>query len=97
MADKAKTEAKKDSKALEKNAAKEVKDKNKKPNIFKRIGRWFKDLRLEVKKIQWPTAKETAKNTLIVIAVCLLVGVCIWLFDALASGLVSAIINLVQG
>ena len=47
-----------------------------------------------MKKVQWPTWKQTLNNTLIVIAFCVVVGVCIFLFDKLADGLLSALINL---
>lgn len=87
---------KKAEKKAEKKADKKAgKKSEKKPSIFARIGRWFRDIKSELKKILWPTPKETAKNTVIVIIMCIIVGVCIWLFDALASGLISALINLV--
>ena len=61
----------------------------KKANIFVRIGRgivrYFKDLKGECKKITWPTFPNVVKNTLIVIAVCLIVGVGIWVVDLLLS------------
>ena len=66
----AKTDKKKDAKA----------DK-KKPGVFARIGKWFKDMRSELKKVQWPTRKQT-------------VGICIWLFDALAGAVITALLDL---
>ena len=32
----------------------------KKGNIFKRIGRFFKDVKAELKKVTWPTKKQAA-------------------------------------
>lgn len=69
-------------------------EKKSKPGIFARTRRWLHDLRVELKKVQWPTGKQTLNNTLIVIACVLVVGVFIWLFDALATRVVSALINL---
>lgn len=43
--------------------------------------RWIKELKAEVGKIVWPTRKQVINNTLIVLAVILLVGVVIWGFD----------------
>ena len=84
IADKpAKTDKKKDAKA----------DK-KKPGVFARIGKWFKDMRSELKKVQWPTRKQTVNNTVIVIICCIIVGICIWLFDALAGAVITALLDL---
>ena len=41
----------------------------KKPNIFQRWARSFKDMRGEMKKVVWPTKKQVINNTLIVLAV----------------------------
>ncbi len=38
-------------------------------NIFSKIDNFFKEVKLEIKKVNWPTAKETARYTLIVIGV----------------------------
>lgn len=70
-------------------------EKKSKPGIFARIGRWFREMKSELKKVQWPTGKQTLNNTLIVIACVVFVGVFIWIFDALATGVVGALINLV--
>ena len=49
--------------------------------IFKRVIRFFRDYKSEVKKIVWPGIKDVLKNTLIVLVMCLLVGALIWLVD----------------
>ena len=49
-------------------------DKESKPSIFARIGRWLRELKSELKKVQWPTKKQTINNTSIVIACCAVVG-----------------------
>ena len=72
-------------------------DKKSKPGFFARIGRWFRELKVELKKVVWPTGKQTANNTLIVIACVVFVGVFIWIFDAVAGGLIQALIHLVAG
>ena len=72
--------------------AKDAKKKDaKKPN---RVLRWFKDLRGELKKVTWPSAKSVIKNVGIVIACVLVVGVCIWVFDYLAHAVVGALLKL---
>ena len=72
-------------------------DKKSKPGFFARIGRWFRELKVELKKVVWPTGKQTLNNTLIVIACVVFVGVFIWIFDAVAGGLIQALIHLVAG
>ena len=61
----------------------------KKKNWFARawgsICRYFRELRSELKKVVWPTPKQTAKNTLVVLICCLIIGVLIWVFDAFAK------------
>ena len=70
----------------------------KKENWFKRtlgaIARYFRELRSELKKVVWSTPKQVAKNTLIVIACVIVVGVFIWVFDFVAQTLITTIINL---
>ena len=70
-------------------------DKKSKPGFFARIGRWFRELKVELKKVVWPTGKQTLNNTLIVIACVVFVGVFIWLFDAVAGAPIKALINAV--
>ena len=72
-------------------------EKKSKPGIFTRIKQWFKETKAELKKVQWPTWKQTVNNTLIVLAFCVVVGLCIFLFDKLAGGLLSALTNLFKG
>lgn len=70
----------------------------KKQNWFKRtwgaIARYFRELRSELKKVVWSTPKQVLKNTLIVVACVLVVGVFIWLFDFVARIGIDALINL---
>lgn len=73
---------------------KKVDKTQKKPGIFARIGKWLRELRSELKKVQWPTASQTINNTLIVLAAVLILGAFIWLFDFVASGLISALMSL---
>ena len=70
----------------------------KKENWFKRtwgsIRRYFRELRSELKKVVWPTPQQVLKNTLIVGACVLVVGVFIWLFDFVARLGIDGLINL---
>ncbi len=69
----------------------------KKENWFKRtwgsIRRYFRELKSELKKVVWSTPKQVLKNTLIVIACVLVVGVFVWLFDFVSQVGINALIN----
>ena len=69
----------------------------KKKNWFARawgaICRYFRELRSELKKVVWPTPQQVVKNTLIVLACVLVVGVFIWLFDFVARVGIDSLIN----
>lgn len=52
-----------------------------KRTILKRVVRFFRDYKSEVKKIVWPGWKEVAKNTAIVLIICLIIGAFIWVVD----------------
>lgn len=55
--------------------------KGDKLTIPKRVIRFFRDYKSEVKKIVWPGLREVVKNTGIVLVMCLLIGIVIWLLD----------------
>ena len=62
--------------------------------VKKDHGKWFREMRSDLKKVVWPTPKQVAKNALVV-AVCVVVfGVFIWLFDFVAQTGITALINL---
>ena len=67
---------------------------NKKENVFARIGRWFREMRSELKKVVWPGKSQIVKNTLTVIACTVIVGVCIWVFDMVGQMVYSGILQL---
>ncbi len=61
------------------------KEPEKKPNIFKRMGKgiakFFRDIKGEIKKIVWPTVKATFTNVGVVLLSMLIVGVVITALD----------------
>ena len=62
--------------------------------VKKDYGKWFREMRSELKKVVWPSGKTTTKNTLTVLAMVLVVGVCIWLFDSVATLAVKTLLGL---
>ena len=77
--------------------AKKDKKSEKKPGFFARVGKWFRDMKSELKKVQWPTRKQTINNTLIVIACVVVVGICIALFDFVAGEAIGLLIGAFKG
>ena len=72
----------------------------KKANVFKRffgaIARYFRELRSELKKVVWPTPKQVLKNTMVVLACVLIVGVFIWMLDFVAGTGITWLIGAIQ-
>lgn len=61
----------------------------KKPNGFarfgKRIAKWFREMRSELRKVIWPTPKQIMNNTLVALTVMFFSAIGIWGFDQIAS------------
>ncbi len=68
-------------------AAKGTKKKNK-------IVEYFKGVRTELRKVVWPTRKETLRYTGIVVAVCLFFALFFWLIDTGILALLQAVLNI---
>ena len=68
-----------------------------KPSIFARFGKWWRELKAEVRKIVWPTRQQTINNVLVVIAAVLIVGVFVWVLDLVFGGVVAAVIGMLGG
>ena len=71
-----------------------VKKDDAKPGFFKRVAKWFREMKSELKKVVWPTGKQLFNNTLISVVVMVASAIVLWGFDMLASGLVHALINI---
>ena len=75
----------------------EVKKERWYKRAFGAVCRYFRELRSELKKVVWPTPQQVIKNTLIVMACVLVVGVFIWLFDFVARFGIDALITAFHG
>lgn len=71
-----------------------VKKTTEKLGFFKRIGKWFRDMKSELKKVVWPTGKQTTKNTVVAVVMIVVCAVVLWGFDSAAEALVKALINI---
>ena len=63
-------------------------------NFFKGIGRFFMNMKHELKKVTWPTKKEMINYSLVVFAFMIIMTVIIGVFDVAAGALVNLIVKL---
>ena len=94
MAEKNVNVAAEETKESQKPAA-EKKAKAKKPNIFKRLGKFLKDTAGEMKKVVWTPKAEVSKNAKIVIATVVIVAAIIAVLDFGSSWIINSIAGLI--
>ena len=56
--------------------------------------KWFRDMKSELKKVVWPTPKQTANNTAVCLVVMLASALVLWGFDSLADQGVQLLLKL---
>ncbi len=61
---------------------KATKKKDKKPNIFAKIAKYFRECKAEVKKITWPAPKTVFKNFGVVLVIMIVMGLFIFALDS---------------
>ena len=66
----------------------------KKLSFFKRIAKWWREMKSELKKVIWPTPKQTLNNTIAALVVMAISAVVIWGFDEIAQLIVRAVISI---
>ena len=71
-----------------------VKKDDAKPGFFKRVGKWFREMRSELKKVIWPTPKAFSKNTLVALGMMFASAIVMWAFDEVGQLLVKALLTL---
>ena len=60
-------------------------------------GKWFREMKSELKKVTWPNKATVLKNTGTVLLCSLLIGACIWIFDAVAMLAVKSLLGVFAG
>ena len=75
------------------NAKAAAKKTAKKPNVFKRLAKYLGSCKSEIKKITWPSPKQTTKNFGIVIGVIVVVGLFIFGLDRGLFALLGLVMN----
>ena len=71
-----------------------VKKTEGKMKFFARVKKWFRDMKSELKKVVWPTPKQTAKNTGVALVVIIVCAIVLWGFDSAAQATVRALIDI---
>ena len=71
-----------------------VKKDDTKPGFFKRIGKWFREMKSELKKVIWPTPKALVKNSAVSVAFMLVSALVLWGADTIASLAVKLLFTL---
>ncbi len=74
-----------DTNKVEKKEKKEKKAKEGKKGFFGAIAGFFRDIKSELKKIQWPSFKIVRNNTGVVLAAIILVGAFVAVLDLIFS------------
>ena len=85
MAEEKKTTEEKKLQGAPTKAVTAVKKDDSKPGFFKRIGKWFREMKSELMKVIWPTPKALAKNSLISVVFMLVSALVLWGADMIAS------------
>ena len=63
-----------------------------KKGFFAKIKDYFTGVRSEMKKVSWPSRKETWKYTLVVIIVCAAFALLFWILDTIFLALLGLIV-----
>lgn len=61
--------------------------------FFARIGKYFRDTRSELKKVVWPTKKQSLNSTGVVIVVVIIAALTMILLDTVFGGIVRLMIG----
>lgn len=56
-----------------------------KPGVFKRIGKYFKDVRTELRRVVWPNRQEVLSSSMIVVATLIFFVLFTLVIDSISS------------
>lgn len=65
---------------------------NEKPKFTARVSNYFKGVKSELKKVNWPTKKELTNYTVVVLATTFAMTLVIWGLDLIFQNLVALIV-----
>ena len=65
---------------------------NEKPKFTTRVSSYFKGVKAELKKVNWPTKKELRNYTVVVLVMTFAMTIVIWGLDLIFQNLVALIV-----
>jgi len=69
-------------------------EKKEKGVLVKKLKKAFNDIRLELKRVTWPTWRELLNYTITVLFVCAIMGVLIYILDMILSRILLLTLNI---
>ena len=66
----------------------------KKLSFGKKVAKWWREMKSELKKVVWPTKKTIVNNTAVALVVMAISAIVIWGFDEIAQMIVKAVISI---
>ena len=60
----------------------------------KKVAKWWREMKSELKKVVWPTSKQVVNNTVVAVVVIIVSAIVIWGFDEIAQLIVQAVLKL---
>ena len=79
--------------AIKAKSEKNLVDSAGEPNIFQRAMVFFREVKVELKKVTWPTRKQTTGTTIVVIIFVFVIAAFLGLFDVGLSKLVQVVLT----
>jgi len=61
--------------------------------FFKRIGKFLGEVRIELKKVNWPTKREFSVFTGIVLSAVIVIGIFFWIMDSIFLAILQLVIR----
>lgn len=71
-----------------------IKKDETKQGFFKRAGKWFREMKSELRKVIWPTRKQLTNNVAISVVMMIASAIVIWGFDEISQMLVRALLSI---
>ena len=63
-------------------------------SFWKKVAKWWREMKSELKKVVWPSSKQTVNNTAVALVVMAVSAIVIWGFDEIAQLIVKTVINI---
>lgn len=61
--------------------------------VANRVTKFFKDVKVELKKVSWPTKNELIGSTTVVIVAVILLGIAIGIWDFILSRIINFLLR----